>query len=336
MSLATLFWDEGTLKILDQRRLPNECVYIACRTSEELIEAIQNLAVRGAPAIGVAAAYGMVLIARECEAVSDFETAFLQAAEKLKNARPTAINLSWAVEEMMEVYRHTPQMRLYDALLLKAKEIESQDKELCEAISCHGARIFQGRTHLKLLTHCNAGALATAGRGTAVGVIAKLHEKGQVECVYVDETRPLLQGARLTAWELQENHIPCRLITDNMAASVMRNIGIDGVIVGADRIAKNGDVANKIGTYGLAVLCQYHHIPFYVAAPFSTFDKTLDTGRDIPIEERNGEEVRSYRGITMAPAKIEVYNPAFDVTPAELITGIITEKGVLTAPFSEI
>ena len=248
-------------------------------------------------------------------------------------ARPTAVNLFWAVDEMIKVFKNTKLENIYGALLRKANEIERQDKEICSRIADRGADIFKGKKHLKILTHCNAGALATAGIGTALGVITRLHQHGQLSCVYVDETRPLLQGARLTAAELVSGQIPVRLISDSMAADVMKRKKIDAVIVGADRIAGNGDTANKIGTYGIAVLCKYHQIPFYVAAPFSTFDFSISSGKDIPIEERNPDEVRMVQGIYIAPKNIPVYNPSFDITPNELITGIITEKGVLKKPY---
>ena len=333
MIMKPIYWENHYLVLLDQRELPERRKYITCTNVEMVIDAIKTLAVRGAPLIGVAAAYGMVLIAQEALRNKNFHGYFYKSVNQLKEARPTAVNLSWAIDRMMHVYKTSSFELLYENLLKEAKQIEAEDKMLCENIACQGSNIFRGKKELQLLTHCNAGSLATAGRGTAIGIISKLDELGQVKCVYVDETRPLFQGSRLTALELMENQIPCYLIADNMAADVMKNRKIDAVIVGADRIARNGDVANKIGTYNLAVLCQYHHVPFYVAAPFSTLDKTIEKGEDIPIEERASNEIRCYKGVSMAPSTVNVYNPAFDVTPHELITGIITENGVFTNPF---
>ena len=234
---------------------------------------------------------------------------------------------------MEKVFDRYPAKEAGDALLAKARDIEAEDIHTCRAIGENGADLFQGRKGLRILTHCNTGALATAGIGTAFGVLSVLHERGAIECVYADETRPLLQGSRLTATELMEGHIPCCLISDTMSASVMRDKKIDAIIVGADRIAANGDTANKIGTYGLAVMAAYHHIPFYIAAPFSTFDFSIASGKEIVIEERDPDEVRKFAGVYSAPKDVPVYNPAFDVTPSSLIAGIITEKGVLKAPY---
>lgn len=334
--LSALHWDGAALTILDQRKLPFAVSYLTCRSWKEVAEAIRTLAVRGAPAIGVAAAYAMVLAYRESLGTGDQQdTLFRQYCQTLRNARPTAVNLSWAVDSMLQVYTVSSQGFREAALLQKARAIEREDQETCRLIGEHGATLFQGKKDLQILTHCNTGALATAGIGTALGVIFTLYGRGQIGCIYADETRPLLQGSRLTAFELMEGHIPCRLITDSMAASVMKEKKIDAVITGADRIAANGDTANKIGTYGLAVVAAYHHIPFYIAAPFSTFDFSIDDGNAIVIEERDGEEVRSLGGVYTAPRDVPVYNPAFDVTPHELIHGIITEKGVLKAPYKE-
>ena len=337
--LWSLKWEKGELILLDQTKLPEEISYIHCRTVERVAEAIRILSVRGAPAIGVAAAYGMVLALQEGihqglqgNALSDY---FHEKGDLLNQARPTAVNLSWAVKEMTALFDQTEEKNLLPVLTEKAEATEREDQMLCEKMADWGASIFNGRKNLRILTHCNTGALATAGIGTAFGVIYRLHERGQLACVYADETRPLLQGARLTGTELMANHIPCRLISDNMAASVMAKSHIDAVIVGADRIAANGDTANKVGTYGLAVLCAYHHIPFYITAPFSTFNFSISTGKEIKIEEREPDEVRTYKGIYGAPKDIPVFNPAFDVTPHELITGIITEKGVLTPPYDK-
>lgn len=335
-AISSLRWDGAALIILDQRKLPLTVSYLSCRSWKEVASAIGTLAVRGAPAIGVAAAYGVVLAYRESLGTGERQDQiFREYCQALRKARPTAVNLSWAVDSMMRVYDSSSQGFREAALLRKARSIEQEDQETCRKIGEAGAALFQGKTNLRILTHCNTGALATAGIGTAFGVISTLHERGQIGCVYADETRPLLQGSRLTAFELMAGHIPCRLITDNMAAFVMKNEKIDAVITGADRIAANGDTANKIGTYGLAVLAAYHHVPFYIAAPFSTFDFSIADGNTIVIEERGADEVRSIGGIYTAPKDVPVYNPAFDVTPHQLIHGIITEKGVLQAPYEE-
>ena len=336
-ALWSLKWEKGELVLLDQTKLPGNISYIHCRGSREVGEAISRLSVRGAPAIGVAAAYGMVLAFKEIkkEGLSgpSLKDAFHRAARELAAARPTAVNLSWAVREMVHTFDTLPEEEALAGLIERAEAIEREDKALCSAMADHGADLFKGRKNLRILTHCNTGALATAGIGTAFGVIYRLYERGQIERVYADETRPLLQGARLTGTELMENGIPATLITDSMAGWVMKEKKIDAVIVGADRIAANGDAANKVGTYGLSVLCAYHHIPFYITAPFSTFDFSIFSGDEISIEERNPEEVRQIRGIYTAPKDMPVFNPAFDVAPHTLITGIITEKGVLTPPY---
>lgn len=336
--LWSLKWDKDHLILLDQTKLPDEIVYIDCYSYKDVVSAIKTLAVRGAPAIGVAAGYASVLAFRECRAYSDtgLTERFYAALDELEASRPTAVNLSWAISEMKEVYSHSESLETAGAELLnKAKDIEYSDRDMCRRIGSHGADLFKGKTALNILTHCNTGALATAGDGTAFSVIKELNERGQISCVYADETRPLLQGSRLTATELMANEIPCCLITDNMAAMLMNTRHIDAIIVGADRIALNGDGANKIGTYGLAVLASYHHIPFYLAAPFSTFDTSIKSGGEIVIEERNPDEVRTYKGIQLAPKDVPVFNPAFDVTPNHLITGIITEKGVIVPPYTD-
>ena len=338
-SLQSLSWEGDHLKLLDQTKLPTELTYLCCQDYKSVAEAIRVLAVRGAPAIGVAAAYAVVLAYKECQktaaSLEALDISFQEACDFICHARPTAVNLSWAVHQMEDVYKTTPSGEVEKALLKRAQEIEAEDVHTCRSIGKNGADLFEGKKHLHIRTHCNTGTLATAGIGTAFGVIATLHERGQIDCVYADETRPLLQGSRLTATELMAGHIPCCLIADDMAASVMKLKHIDAIIVGADRIAANGDTANKIGTYGLAVMAQYHHIPFYIAAPFSTFDFSIQTGEEIVIEERNPEEIRKINGIYSAPVDVPVYNPAFDVTPATLISGIITEKGVLKPPFTQ-
>lgn len=334
--ISALHWDGETLILLDQRKLPLTISYLQCASYKDAARAIQTLSVRGAPLIGVAAAYGVVLAYRESLGTGEAQDALFHSyCEILRNARPTAVNLSWAVDRMLQVYKASRQGFREAALLKEARSIEAEDQNTCWNIGRMGADIFAGRSGLSILTHCNTGRLATAGIGTAFGVISTLHQREQIGCVYADETRPLLQGARLTAFELMEEEIPCRLITDSMAAQVMRSKKIDAVITGADRIAANGDSANKIGTYGLAVLAAYHHIPFYIAAPFSTFDFSIPDGAHIVIEERDGEEVRRIGDTYTAPRDVPVYNPAFDVTPAALISGIITERGVLTAPFTD-
>lgn len=325
--MKNIEWQDNKLILLDQTVLPTETTFLYCTDWRQVAEAIKVLRVRGAPAIGIAAAYGVVLAAMEAQTHEQFQ-AF---CADLKETRPTAINLAWAVNRMLHIVDNSRDLQeQLDVLLTEAKAIHTEDISLNERMAQAGADIFEGKNHLRILTHCNAGALATGGLGTALGVIRELHKRGQLEMVYADETRPLLQGARLTAYELAEDQIPVTLQTDNMAAYSMQHGLIDAVIVGADRITTEGDVANKIGTYGLAVLCNFHNIPFYVVAPYSTFDFTLQKGADIPIEMRNDEEVYHFHGVQTAPGTIQYLNPAFDVTPHELITGIITEEGVIT------
>lgn len=325
--MKNIEWQDNQLILLDQTVLPTETTFLYCTDWRQVAEAIKMLRVRGAPAIGIAAAYGVVLAAMEAQTHEQFQ-AF---CADLKETRPTAINLAWAVNRMLHIVDNSRDLQeQLDVLLTEAKAIHTEDISLNERMAQAGADIFEGKNHLRILTHCNAGALATGGLGTALGVIRELHKRGQLEMVYADETRPLLQGARLTAYELAEDQIPVTLQTDNMAAYSMQHGLIDAVIVGADRITTEGDVANKIGTYGLAVLCNFHNIPFYVAAPYSTFDFTLQKGADIPIEMRNDKEVYHFHGVQTAPGTIQYLNPAFDVTPHELITGIITEEGVIT------
>jgi len=313
----------GHLRLLDQTQLPATVAYIDCRDVQSVWDAIKRLSVRGAPAIGVAAAFGCVIGAQH--------DAFDQAAAHLATSRPTAVNLFWAIDRMKRV-----QPRTVEALLEEARRIHAEDAAMCRAIGEHGLPLLTRACHLDqpdrtlaVLTHCNAGALATGGIGTATAPMYLAHEKGLPVRVYADETRPLLQGARLTAFELAAAGIDVTLICDDMAAHVMRQGRIGAVIVGADRIAANGDAANKIGTYNLAVLARHHGLPFYVAAPSSTFDFTLADGSGIPIEERTAEEITEGFGRRTAPADIKTYNPAFDVTPHELITAIITERGVI-------
>jgi methylthioribose-1-phosphate isomerase len=318
--------------MLDQTRLPHEVVEHECRTVDDVWEAIRVLRVRGAPAIGIAAAYGVVLGVRgaaSADATSVRQHA-LKTAEYLATSRPTAVNLFWALDRMRRVaegYGGQSGRQLADRLLAEARAIHEEDRATCRAIGRHGAELF--RPGDGVLTHCNAGGLATSEYGTALACIFAACEQGKRLQVYVDETRPLLQGARLTAWELTQAGIDTTLICDSMAAQVMREGRVQAVITGADRIAANGDVANKIGTYGLALLAAAHDIPFYVAAPTSTFDLSLPTGEDIPIEQRASEEITHGFGRPTAPAGIGVYNPAFDVTPARLVRGIVTESGII-------
>lgn len=323
---------DGSLSLLDQTRLPTDVVQIECHSLDVVIEAIRSLRVRGAPAIGVAAAYGVIVGARTSAGLSriDFDARLHEIIEQLANSRPTAVNLFWALARQRRVAERLPNAsprEVLTALLAEAKAIETEDRAMCAAIGHHGAELLHDGDGV--LTHCNAGALATAGEGTALSVIYSAVASGKRLHVFADETRPLLQGSRLTAWELQQRGIPVTLICDSVAATVLRQGRIQAVIVGADRIAANGDTANKIGTYSVAVLAKAHGIPFYVAAPSSTFDLTLPTGDLIPIEQRSPREVTHGFGVPTAPDGIDVFNPAFDVTPVELIAAIVTERGVI-------
>ena len=327
MPVVTLEWRDGGLEIIDQRLLPLSETRILLSTVEDVAEAIETLAVRGAPAIGCAAAYGVVIAARE-----KTNAGFIRAAiGRLRHTRPTAVNLFHALDRMESVIEAAfagpdPVSFLLDI----AREIHTADNRICRELSLHGAELLHdGAT---VLTHCNAGALATGGQGTALGVVYAAIEQGKRITVFADETRPLMQGARLTAWELKNAGVPVTLICDNMAATVMAAGHIDHVIVGADRIAANGDTANKIGTYGLALSARFHDIPFMVAAPLTSFDFTLASGRDIPIEERDHSEITDPFGARIAPDGIMVYNPSFDVTPAALITTIVSERGAAVQP----
>lgn len=340
--METLRWEDGTLYLLDQTVLPFTETYLTCTTWQDVHKAISVLAVRGAPAIGVAAAYGVVLGARTlCENPGEkpFLTALEEICVQLDGARPTAVNLHWALEQMMvwaKALGDESPTAITGLLEEKAKAIHADDVAINTAMAGWGAdEIGKGDSPLTLLTHCNAGALATAGVGTALGVISELHRRGRVKMVYADETRPLLQGARLTAFELMAGGVPVTLITDNMAAWTMKEKGVDAIIVGADRIAANGDTANKIGTYGLSLMAKALDIPLYIAAPLSTFDRSISGGSQIPIEERNHDEVRSFRGTATALSDTPVFNPAFDVTPHENIRAIITEKGIISHPDTE-
>jgi methylthioribose-1-phosphate isomerase len=323
----TLTWRgdiEGHLVLLDQRRLPTEVVYLACHTVEDVWEAIRQLSVRGAPAIGVAAAYGVCVGVQQGRSVDDM-------CDYLATSRPTAVNLFWAVERMRKASRGAPAPELNKRLLAEARSIDDEDRQMCAAMGQHGADLLgELPAGSGILTHCNAGALVSgSGEGTALAVIFELARRGKRPHVWADETRPLLQGARLTMWELQRANVDATLICDSAAAQVMRGGRVQAVITGADRIAANGDTANKIGTYSVATLARAHGIPFYVAAPTTTFDLALSSGREIPIEERAAEEVTHGFGCQTAPESAAVYNPAFDVTPAELIAAIITDRGVI-------
>jgi methylthioribose-1-phosphate isomerase len=336
MSFRTIEWRDDKVIMIDQTRLPTEEVYNEYTDFQGVAEAIQGMIIRGAPAIGVAAAMGVALGARDIIA-DTFETFYRQlenVCDVLGRTRPTAVNLFWGLERMKRVAQANRQLDLPSLrAILKAEaiSIEAEDLAICKAIGRHGLPLIKdGAT---ILTHCNAGGLATAGYGTALGVIRAAHEAGKNIKVFADETRPWLQGARLTTWELMKDNIPVTLISDNMAGYFMRKGEIDCVVVGADRIAANGDTANKIGTYSVAVLAKENHIPFYVAAPVSTLDLSLATGDLIPIEERVITEVTEVQGKRIAPAGVKVRNPAFDVTPARYIAGIITEKGVVRGDF---
>lgn len=337
--IQTLAWlSDGGVRILDQTRLPRDEVYLDCRDAEAVAEAIRNLRIRGAPALGVAAAMGLALGAQKLD-TTDAATFFRdlhEIAGMLSRTRPTARNLFWGLERILvvaEKNRDLPLPALKARLAEEAVRMHEEDLACNRAMGENGQHLLKGGD--TILTHCNTGALATVGYGTGLGVIRAAWERGKRIQVLVDETRPVLQGARLTAWELNRLGIPARLITDSMAGDFMRRGQVQAVVVGADRIALNGDVANKIGTYSLAVLCRYHHVPFYVAAPVSTVDPTLATGDQIPIEERAPHEITSIAGISIAPDGFPVANPAFDVTPAELVTALITDRGVLYPPLAE-
>lgn len=334
-SFRTVWWEGGAVCLIDQRLLPGRVAVVRCTTLAQVAQAIRSMQVRGAPAIGCTAAYGMALAA-ELSGAED-PLAELTAAKALLDAtRPTAVNLAWATARMLRrAHELAPEglHTLRRGLLDEAHAILAEDLAMCHAIGRHGAPLIPARG--RVLTHCNAGGLATAGYGTALAPIRTAHEHGRPVHVLVDETRPFLQGARLTAWELQRAGVPLTLITDNMAGYFMRRGDVDCVIVGADRIVANGDVANKIGTYGLAVLARAHGIPFYVAAPSSTVDFALPTGDAIPIEQRDPAEVTTLAGQPIAPEGVRAAHPAFDVTPHELITAIITERGVVPPPYLE-
>jgi methylthioribose-1-phosphate isomerase len=327
--------DSGALHIIDQTCLPGALVELSLTTLPAMVEAIRSLRVRGAPAIGVAGAVGLAVLAERCalDNAATFDGEVALAAGALRSARPTAVNLAWAVDRVVaagQVGGGSPTMRAR-AMRDEATAILDEDVAMCARIGEHGVTLLRGG--MTVLTHCNAGALATAGIGTALAPVYTMHARGERIRVFAGETRPLLQGARLTAWELDRAGIPVTLLTDGMVASVMRAGAIDAVLVGADRIAANGDVANKIGTYGVAVLARHHGVPFYVLAPTSTLDADTPNGEGMPIEMRTPDEVRSLHGVATAPAGAAVYNPAFDVTPAALVSAIVTDRGVFHPPY---
>jgi methylthioribose-1-phosphate isomerase len=338
--LPTIEWNADGVVMIDQRKLPASEIYVTCRTANDVAKAIKTMVIRGAPAIGVAAAMGIALGMRRSSATGTkaFTTEFQRTCDVMAATRPTAVNLFWAIERMKRTFTAAAQGgasvdELKQRLEADARAIHDEDVQSCKTMGAHGATLVPDAA--RILTHCNAGALATAGYGTALGVIRAAVEAGKHVTVLADETRPFLQGARLTAWELVKDGIETTVITDNMAASMMRLGDIDLVVVGADRIAANGDVANKIGTYGVAVLAREHGLPFYVAAPLSTIDLDTPDGSGIPIEERNQKEVTHVGATRLTPEGARIRNPAFDVTPAKFVTAIITERGIARPPYAE-
>ena len=335
--IQTVEWKDGAVRMIDQTRLPAEEIYVDLKTPEEVASSIRTMKVRGAPAIGIAAAMGVALAAWGAgrESLQELDRKIREADAVLRQSRPTAKNLFWALDRMMETWevlkRSGDPATISKNLVEEAELIRKEDLEISERIGENGAALFTSKG--AVITHCNAGGLATAGGGTALAVIRHAHRMGMVERVYVDETRPLLQGARLTAWELKREGIPACLICDSSAAWVMRTKGVKAVVVGTDRVAANGDVANKVGTYGVALAAKSHGIPFIVAAPTTTLDPDLRSGELIPIEERSQDEVTGFGALRWAPDGIEAFNPAFDVTPAELVSAIVTDVGVLRSPY---
>ena len=338
--LPTVDWRDDTVVMIDQRKLPTAEVYVTCKTAPEVARAIKTMVIRGAPAIGVSAAMGVALGMKKSKATgtAKFAAEFQKTCDLLASTRPTAVNLFWAIDRMKRCFGAAAQAgasvdEIKQRLEAESRAIHDEDVAACRAIGRFGADLVPDKA--RILTHCNAGALATAGYGTALGVIRGAVEQGKQVSVFADETRPFLQGARLTAWELTHDGIDTTVITDNMAATFMRQGMIDLVVVGADRIAANGDVANKVGTYGVAVLAKEHGIPFYVAAPSSTLDPATPSGAGIPIEERPDREVTHVGTTRLTPAQAKVRNPAFDVTPARYVTAIITERGVWRPPYDQ-
>src|SRR6478752_5594873 len=336
--IQTLEWTDAGVRFIDQTKLPTEETYVTCKNYEQVADVIRNMVVRGAPAIGVAAAMGIAIGVKnsKAETVGDLKKDFDQVCDVIGKTRPTAVNLFWAIRRMREKFdllRVRPLPQIKQALVEEAQRMHAEDIAANQAMGRHGATLMPSSGGV--LTHCNAGALATAGYGTALGVIRAAVEQGKKIHVYADETRPFLQGSRLTAWELMKDGIPTTVISDNMAGAMMNQGKIKAVIVGADRIAANGDVANKIGTYSVAVLAKEHGIPFYVAAPWSTVDMNMPSGEGIPIEQRSPREVTHHAGKQVAPDGVLVENPAFDVTPSKYIAAIITERGIARAPFAD-
>ena len=338
--LPTIAWEDGEVVMIDQRKLPSREVYVRCRTGRDVAKAIRTMVIRGAPAIGVAAAMGVALELRRSTATgtTQLATEFYRTCDLLVATRPTAVNLFWAIERMKRVFAGAMRAgqstdELTATIIAEAARVHDEDVASCRALGQHGAEVVpdEGR----VLTHCNAGALATGGYGSALGVVRAAVEAGKRVVVYADETRPFLQGARLTAWELLRDGIETTVITDGMVGALMQSGRVDLVVVGADRIAANGDVANKIGTYTVAVLAKEHDVPFYVAAPVSTIDLATPDGSGIPIEERAAREVTHLGSLQLPPDGTRVWNPAFDVTPARLVAGIITERGICRPPFTE-
>jgi methylthioribose-1-phosphate isomerase len=336
--IQTLEWTDQGVRFLDQTKLPTEETYVTCKTHEQVADVIRNMVVRGAPAIGVAAAMGIALGVNNspAESVTGLKHDLDQICDLIGKTRPTAVNLFWAIGRMQEKFERVriwPTLQIKRALIEEAQRMHAEDIAANQAMGRHGATLMP--TEGGVLTHCNAGALATAGYGTALGVIRAAVEQGKKIHVYADETRPFLQGSRLTAWELMKDGIPTTVISDNMAGAMMHQGKIGAIIVGADRVAANGDVANKIGTYTVAILAKEHGIPFYVAAPISTIDLACPDGTHIPIEQRNPKEVTHIAGKQMVPDGVSIENPAFDVTPAKYVAAIITEKGIARAPYNE-
>jgi methylthioribose-1-phosphate isomerase len=336
--IQTLEWTDSGVRFIDQTKLPTEETYVTCKTYTQVADVIRNMVVRGAPAIGVAAAMGIALGVKNSKAENggDLKHDFDQICDVIGKTRPTAVNLFWAIKRMrdkFEMLRVRPLPQIKQALVEEAQRMHAEDIAANQAMGRHGATLMPASGGV--LTHCNAGALATCGYGTALGVIRAAVEQGKSIHVYADETRPFLQGSRLTAWELMKDGIPTTVISDNMAGAMMNQGKINAIVVGADRIAANGDVANKIGTYSVAVLAREHGIPFYVAAPLSTVAFETPDGSGIPIEQRDGKEVTHIAGRQMVPDGVEVENPAFDVTPAKYVTAIVTEKGIARAPYEE-
>ncbi len=336
--IQTLEWTDSGVRFLDQTKLPTEETYVTCTTYEQVADVIRNMVVRGAPAIGVSAAMGIALGIKNSKAasVAELKQDLDRICDAIAKTRPTAVNLFWAIRRMQEKFeraRVRPVPQIKQTLIEEAQRMHAEDIAANQAMGRHGATLMPSSGGV--LTHCNAGALATCGYGTALGVIRAAVEAGKKIHVYADETRPFLQGARLTAWELMKDGIPTTVISDNMAGAIMKQGKIGAIVVGADRIAANGDVANKIGTYTVAVLAKEHGIPFYVAAPFSTIDMDTPDGSKIPIEQRNAREVTHIGGRQMVPDGVGVENPAFDVTPAKYVTAIVTERGIARAPYEE-